>query len=37
MGVAPAVGAGAIRFSLGRATSGDVIDYVVTRLRSILA
>jgi cysteine desulfurase len=37
MGVAPEVGAGAIRFSLGRATSRDEIDYVVTRLRSVLA
>jgi cysteine desulfurase len=37
MEVAPGVGAGAIRFSLGRATSRDEIDYVVTRLRSVLA
>ena len=37
MGVPPEVGAGAIRFSLGRATSRDEIDYVVTRLRSVLA
>jgi cysteine desulfurase len=37
MGVAPEVGAGAIRFSLGRATCRDEIDYVVTRLRSVLA
>jgi cysteine desulfurase len=37
MGVAPEVGAGAIRFSLGRGTGRDEIDYVVTRLRSVLA
>jgi cysteine desulfurase len=37
MGVAPEFGAGAIRFSLGRATSRDEIDYVVTRLRSVFA
>jgi cysteine desulfurase len=37
MGVAPEVGAGAIRFSLGRGTRRDEIDYVVTRLRSVLA
>jgi cysteine desulfurase len=37
MGVTPEVGAGAIRFSLGRATTRDEIDYVVTRLRSVLA
>ena len=37
MGVAPEVGAGAIRFSLGRATSRDEIDYVVACLSAVLA
>jgi cysteine desulfurase len=37
MGVTPEVGAGAIRFSLGRATSRDEIDYVVARLSAVLA
>jgi cysteine desulfurase len=37
MGVAPEVGAGAIRFSLGRTTSRDEIDYVVACLSSVLA
>jgi cysteine desulfurase len=37
MGVAPEVGAGAIRFSLGRATSRDEIDYVVACLSDVLA
>ena len=36
MGVAPHVGMGAIRFSLGRATNVDEIDYVVERLRRVL-
>jgi cysteine desulfurase len=33
MGVAPQVGMGAIRFSLGRTTTPDEIDHVVTSLR----
>jgi cysteine desulfurase len=37
MGVAPEVGAGAIRFSLGRATSRDEIDYVMACLGDVLA
>jgi len=37
MGVTPEVGMGAIRFSLGRATTRDEIDAVVERLTSILA
>jgi cysteine desulfurase len=37
MGVAPEVGMGAIRFSLGRATTRDEIDAVVERLANILA
>jgi cysteine desulfurase len=37
MEVAPEVGAGAIRFSLGRATSRDEIDHVVARLSEALA
>ena len=37
MGVAPEVGMGAIRFSLGRATTRDEIDAVVERLTNILA
>jgi cysteine desulfurase len=37
MGVAPEVGAGAIRFSLGRATGRDEIDYVVACLSDVLA
>ena len=37
MGVAPEVGVGAIRFSLGRATSRDEIDYVAACLAGVLA
>lgn len=37
MGIAPEVGMGAVRFSLGRATTRDEIDAVVERLTSILA
>jgi cysteine desulfurase len=37
MGVAPAVGMGAIRFSLGRGTTQDQIDTVADRLSSVLA
>ena len=37
MGVTPEVGMGAVRFSLGRATTRDEIDAVVERLTSILA
>jgi cysteine desulfurase len=37
MGVAPEVGMGAIRFSLGRATTRDEIDAVVEHLTNILA
>ena len=37
MGVAPQVGMGAIRFSLGRTTTADEIDYVVTRLRRVVS
>jgi cysteine desulfurase len=37
MGVARGVGAGAIRFSLGRATNRDEIDYVVACLGDVLA
>ena len=37
MGIAPEVGMGAIRFSLGRATTRDEIDAVVERLTNILA
>ena len=37
MGVAPQVGMGAIRFSLGRTTTADEIDHVVTRLRRVLS
>ena len=37
MGVAPEVGMGAVRFSLGRATTRDEIDTVVERLTDILA
>lgn len=36
MGVAPELGMGAIRFSLGRGTNLDEIDKVVGRLRAIL-
>jgi cysteine desulfurase len=37
MGVTPDVGMGAVRFSLGRATTQDEIDVVVERLTSIFA
>ena len=37
MSVAPEVGMGALRFSLGRATTRDEIDKVVERLTNILA
>jgi len=37
MGVAPEVGMGAIRFSLGRGTTQDEIDAVANRLAQILA
>ena len=37
MGVAPEVGGGAVRFSLGRATTRDEIDYVVQRLTDAVA
>ena len=36
MGVAPEVGMGAIRFSLGRTTTVDEVDHVVARLRRVL-
>lgn len=36
MGVAPEVGMGAIRFSLGRGTTREDIDTVVPRLRAVL-
>jgi cysteine desulfurase len=36
MGVAPEVGVGALRFSLGRATTRDEIDYAVACLSSVL-
>jgi cysteine desulfurase len=37
MGVAPAVGMGAIRFSLGRGTTAEEIEMVVERLAGVLA
>lgn len=37
MGVAPQVGMGAIRFSLGRTTTVDEVDDVVARLRRVLS
>jgi cysteine desulfurase len=37
MGTAPHVGMGAIRFSLGRATTGDEIDAALERLTDVLA
>lgn len=37
MGVTPEVGMGAVRFSLGRATTRDEIDVVIERLANILA
>jgi cysteine desulfurase len=37
MGVAPEIGLGAIRFSLGRTTTRDEIDVVVERLTEIFA
>ncbi|MBU2487193.1 MAG: cysteine desulfurase [Alphaproteobacteria bacterium] len=36
MGVSPQVGMGAIRFSLGRTTTPDEIDHVVTSLRRVI-
>ena len=36
MGVAPQVGVGAIRFSLGRTTTADEVDNVVASLRRVL-
>ena len=37
MGVVPEVGIGAVRFSLGRATTRDEIDVVIERLTNVLA
>jgi cysteine desulfurase len=37
MGIAPEVGMGAIRFSLGRTTTNDEIDVVLERLTDIFA
>jgi cysteine desulfurase len=37
MGVAPEIGVGAVRFSLGRTTTRDDIDSVVERLAGVLA
>lgn len=37
MGVAPQIGMGAIRFSLGRTTTEDEVDHVVARLRRVLS
>jgi len=37
MGVSPNVGMGAIRFSLGRGTTSEQVDYVVDTLRRVLA
>jgi cysteine desulfurase len=37
MGVIPETGLGAIRFSLGRATTSDEIDEVVDQLKKALA
>jgi cysteine desulfurase len=37
MGVAPQVGIGAVRFSLGRGTTQDEIQTVVDRLTDVLA
>ena len=37
MGIAPEVGMGAVRFSLGRGTARDDIDVVVERLTQALA
>jgi cysteine desulfurase len=36
MGISPEMGAGAVRFSLGRATTVDEIDEVIKRLASLL-
>ena len=36
MGIAPQVGMGAIRFSLGRTTTADEVDHVVASLRRVL-
>jgi cysteine desulfurase len=37
MDIAPEVGMGAVRFSLGRGTTRDEIDSVVERLTDVLA
>ena len=37
MGIAPEIGMGAIRFSLGRGTTQDEIEEVVDQLRRVLA
>ncbi len=37
MGVAPEVGMGAIRFSLGRGTTAEEVEWVVARLRQAIA
>jgi len=37
MGIAPEVGMGAIRFSLGRSTTSDEIDDALERLTYVLA
>lgn len=37
MGVTPQLGMGAIRFSLGRTTTADEVDHVVTRLCRVLS
>ena len=37
MGIAPEVGMGAIRFSLGRSTTQDEVEEVVVQLRRVLA
>jgi cysteine desulfurase len=37
MGISPAVGMGAIRFSLGRSTTQEEIEWVVARLTQVLA
>ncbi len=36
MGVAPQVGIGAVRFSLGRTTAADEVDHDVANLRRVL-
>jgi cysteine desulfurase len=37
MRVAPELGVGAIRFSLGRSTTREEIEFVIERLKSVLA